>query len=1189
MALPAGNLYNFDNTNPSAYVVLNRGTEHELDITNDLISFNTSNSIDSSTGNFTVVLDNKNDHLVNRFNYSKIKKMSSIEIFAAPLEPALNNGNNGNSGATTSVPIPQTINGVVPTLKSMFDQVYPEVDPTEKQNLQAQFIALNSGRTTPAPVATINISDLSVQGISVGIFDNDGNPNPNLTTNCVIGFEAGPNTPKQLALEAGAADIQIGPDDSIIYQDASKLKFTINKVQLTNALQAYIYAATENQPQNLPQDANGNLNWDAPLTDQYRGAPLKYALPQGLFQRIFFGVIVNISTQISPGQGLTVTCNGEGIGYWLKISYIDVKPGGFEAQLVGEDVTAYSTKFTELKALDVFKQLIAASMDVPVVTNFNINTMNTTAEYLEVAGGGTGGQYLLDAYGNTVKVDTDGNPTTDGSGVALQLNGQTATQNLADLTNKQNALRVGIDIYSPTPSSITTPWTASPTTTDSNWSKKAQQYISNLNAIGNFREKLASIQSSLLSTPPTDTRAIAANKQAQQQCLAQINKLTQNNTDLWTQMSAIPEVANELAALNATSNAIQGKAGQNLQTGRAAVLKQTGIMQHWQQIFSQIVLEVINDDPFLQAVYPYSYIFNDISASLDGDYVSKETIARQIAEFLQYEFYFDTNGHFILKAPFVNMMPDTYNNMYTVDDNDVVNFSCNDTVDGMITRISVTGDFRESSVAGTPLIQNIFQDLSLIRDYGFHAKQVGGISYIQSVSDCRDYGIAMMTRANMSLFNASVTIHGRPGIRLGTPLYFKPRDTVYYIRDISHEFSVGGQYTTTLGLIAGRRIVTGFKSSTTVNNFNVQPTAVTTQATATTPQNTSTKNVITSVDSSGPIDHYIISDGFDQNTVLDFTQVQGVGAGQQAVSDASAAVGLNPSQYDRVFVLTNKYKIIDHPNWAYVGLIVDQQSDIIGDINLANFNYFFNLNPGNIPSDGSFGNLVPSAKTNVCNFIVSRFNYFCNGWNSNGTIDPAKQGWITITAANAKQLFTIDVRRQWISYFLASCANDVLGKPWDSFGNQTSQSNGQPATPVSENQTLIISQSANIFNLLVATIDNQGLYRQFTDAQGRELPAYQDYGMTLIYQSNLATINTANSTNAAVRNSSSQTAQAANTNNLSAQQQAQGASGVYNPNNPGFQDLIARHFSKYAGPTTTANGTNITTVTNNQPAGTPNG
>ena len=55
MALPPGNLYNYDHANPSAYIVLNRGTKDELDISNDLISFNTTNSIDSSSGNFTVI------------------------------------------------------------------------------------------------------------------------------------------------------------------------------------------------------------------------------------------------------------------------------------------------------------------------------------------------------------------------------------------------------------------------------------------------------------------------------------------------------------------------------------------------------------------------------------------------------------------------------------------------------------------------------------------------------------------------------------------------------------------------------------------------------------------------------------------------------------------------------------------------------------------------------------------------------------------------------------------------------------------------------------------------------------------------------------------------------------------------------------------------------------------------------
>jgi len=53
----------------------------------------------------------------------------------------------------------------------------------------------------------------------------------------------------------------------------------------------------------------------------------------------------------------------------------------------------------------------------------------------------------------------------------------------------------------------------------------------------------------------------------------------------------------------------------------------------------------------------------------------------------------------------------------------------------------------------------------------------------------------------------SVTIPGRPEMRLGYPIYMEHRDSFHYVRSINHSFDYGGSFTTTLSLQTERRKV----------------------------------------------------------------------------------------------------------------------------------------------------------------------------------------------------------------------------------------------------------------------------------------------------------------------------------------------------------------------------------------------
>ena len=63
----------------------------------------------------------------------------------------------------------------------------------------------------------------------------------------------------------------------------------------------------------------------------------------------------------------------------------------------------------------------------------------------------------------------------------------------------------------------------------------------------------------------------------------------------------------------------------------------------------------------------------------------------------------------------------------------------------------------------------------------------------------------MMGVNNAKAVIGSVTIPGRPEVRLGYPIYIEHRDSFHYIKSINHSFDFGGSFSTTLALETERR------------------------------------------------------------------------------------------------------------------------------------------------------------------------------------------------------------------------------------------------------------------------------------------------------------------------------------------------------------------------------------------------
>jgi hypothetical protein len=201
-------------------------------------------------------------------------------------------------------------------------------------------------------------------------------------------------------------------------------------------------------------------------------------------------------------------------------------------------------------------------------------------------------------------------------------------------------------------------------------------------------------------------------------------------------------------------------------------------------------------------------VFNEfalMSKSLaDAEYMTKLEIATELKNRVNYEFYQDVNGSLIFKPPFYNldvrtMMP------YRIKSNDILSFSSSVNSDEIITCLEVQ----------TSIHQQI-RDESWVNKVGYHIdielnKQFGhryrkeNCWWLSGTNLAQSYAVGRMSQINAKCYLGSVTIPGRPELRLGYPVYIEHKDAFFYVKSINHSFDYGGSFTTALSLEAKRQ------------------------------------------------------------------------------------------------------------------------------------------------------------------------------------------------------------------------------------------------------------------------------------------------------------------------------------------------------------------------------------------------
>jgi hypothetical protein len=205
-----------------------------------------------------------------------------------------------------------------------------------------------------------------------------------------------------------------------------------------------------------------------------------------------------------------------------------------------------------------------------------------------------------------------------------------------------------------------------------------------------------------------------------------------------------------------------------------------------------------------QALGPATVVYQSFPTApsiAKSDLKSQLEIANELKEAIHYEFFMDVNGELVFKLPFYNLDVSKNTNSI-IHDLDIVNWNFVQSESEVITRVDVSGALADVA-ADSQIVNGIASDPILALQFGERPVQ-RSMPWLHSSAQCRFWGRAELIRQNALIRQGSVTILGRPELRLGYPVFIPSRDAFYYVKGIENRFSFGGSFTTTLTLVAER-------------------------------------------------------------------------------------------------------------------------------------------------------------------------------------------------------------------------------------------------------------------------------------------------------------------------------------------------------------------------------------------------
>lgn len=187
---------------------------------------------------------------------------------------------------------------------------------------------------------------------------------------------------------------------------------------------------------------------------------------------------------------------------------------------------------------------------------------------------------------------------------------------------------------------------------------------------------------------------------------------------------------------------------------------------------------------------------------------SKLSLAMHARDQLGFEFYCDTTGDIIFKPPFYNLNVLPNKPVSWIQDFDIIDDQLTDSEAEVVTQVTSSGnafggaiDYGLNDEITTP--RTGVYDFHLLRRYGWRRADLQ-LEWAGNPRKLFFYLLDWMDRLNAKRQNGTITMPMRPELRMGFPVWVPKYDSFFYVQGIAHQYSVGGQATTTVTLTAKR-------------------------------------------------------------------------------------------------------------------------------------------------------------------------------------------------------------------------------------------------------------------------------------------------------------------------------------------------------------------------------------------------
>ena len=205
----------------------------------------------------------------------------------------------------------------------------------------------------------------------------------------------------------------------------------------------------------------------------------------------------------------------------------------------------------------------------------------------------------------------------------------------------------------------------------------------------------------------------------------------------------------------------------------------------------------------------YSWQLNGNYDLLISDWKSNDQIIQDLADKAFFEYFADVNGmvffrpkNLTLPNSSTNGMEDEIKDNYWItsdNENIVRKFSKTINDRELFTDFVVTGTFIPCGIT-PPLNTKLVISYKHRRKYGVRVLPPETRPGIIGQNGLEQFGRNRLSLANSKFTSASLTINGNPSIKPGMPIFIERWLSVYYIETVSHSFSAGGDFQTTLNL-----------------------------------------------------------------------------------------------------------------------------------------------------------------------------------------------------------------------------------------------------------------------------------------------------------------------------------------------------------------------------------------------------